>query len=72
MTQHQCSGGSCRQGRSKCETPSACEVPIDEVGGIVDLCWVIFAVALLAVPFFAAVYFVADNWNALAAAWRSL
>ena len=25
-----CSGGSCRQGRSRCETPEACCTPIDD------------------------------------------
>ncbi len=27
---HACSGGSCRQGRSRCETPEACCTPIDD------------------------------------------
>jgi hypothetical protein len=25
-----CSGGSCRQGRARCETPLACGTPIDD------------------------------------------
>lgn len=28
--QARCSGGSCRQGRAKCETPEACCTPVDD------------------------------------------
>lgn len=42
-----CSGGSCRQGRAKCETPEACCTPLDDSDDMASLTKAIALAVLL-------------------------
>jgi hypothetical protein len=69
---HACTANACTQGHKACPTPDACLLPAgDDPQDIADLYWALFAVALLAVPVLAAVYFIADNWPVLVSIWRT-
>lgn len=50
----------CREGR---------ECPDRATSDVTDLCWALFAVALLLVPILAAAFFLVDNWPILVSLW---
>lgn len=62
-----CSGGSCQQGRAKCKTPQACQVPIDEENDAALIAKGIVITAVVAVALASLGALLADRWAWLVA-----
>lgn len=59
IIRHYACSGSCNQGRSKCPTPEACEVPDDADPVASAIFWRLYALAILLVALMAVLVIVA-------------
>jgi hypothetical protein len=61
-----CSGGSCKQGRAKCETPLVCHSPLDDdAQQMQDLTWALLSATVFLGLTSAFAYWCWTNWPLL-------